>query len=252
MASHTFICRFGIDGGSPTGGGGGVVCSYSVPTSSISIVKGPRERRDCHHFSCARISLSGYLTGKSGGCPGFLSSRASHLRSARWYAIFLQLLQRLLCCKGIPGFRLFADSCNKRIGIRRGAECPPCRNRAALCPARHVEYSGFVLSTHMRACTRPGIFPRLRNKLRAYGITFDIPHGRPEIRIVDRAGVKPHLPEMTRCAIPVMKIACIRLIGTPHHGRKGIRRVRNHHDVQVIRHQTIGENTGRCLTGISV
>ncbi len=98
----------------------------------------------------------------------------------------------------------------------------PCREifspfcyRPTVPPSLHLQKGFRIRGTAVSGCSGPFPLVRCRDQPGAYRIQFAIAKRHPEVRGVERAGIKPPLPNVTRGAvrhIPIGRVAPVRLL----------------------------------------
>ena len=122
-------------------------------------------------------------------------------------------------------------------------EGSPVFGGSPVLPEGHVQDVYGIVAREVGGGARPRILVDELGEAGAYGISFHIAKRDRQMIPVERAGIEAILPEVAGATAARVQIVCIAAVGAPEGHGKGVRLIRHGHQMDVIRHEAVGQNT---------
>jgi len=167
---------------------------------------------------------------------------ASFLRGQVTVRGLFERANELLGPQRTPGARTASQGCPIRLAFARRQEFLPTFHLPLLAPPLHVKEVGRIGRPAMGTGARPRPRCRLQRQSGPHRVQFRIAQRLPQVALIQRTAMKPPLPHMPAGDMRSVPISGLTPMRGLQHRRQGLRSQRDHHEMHVVRHQTVAEH----------
>jgi len=133
------------------------------------------------------------------------------------------------------------------LGCRK--KTSPVLGGAAILPEIHIQKVSGIATAEVGGGARPGVLLDTLGKGGAEGVSLHIAKRNGQMGGVKRAGIKAILPEVASAAAAGIQINRIAAMGSAERGGEGIRFVRYGNQMNMIRHEAVGQDAEARVAG---